>query len=273
LGLAAAAVLALGVACGEGGDNAVFLTRTRSPAWGPDGRICYVDEHALWVCEADGQNKRRLTPEGQFCFDPDWDPNGPKIIYTGYYNGEEKTDGIYIISAESGEPQLLVGGDYEEPAWSPDGEYVACTARFLPNNEWGLFVFDVASGERRRISTPDMPRNPDWSPSGEWIIFSRNKSITEPDPDTGLWIIKPDGTGLRRLVTTPAAVDPCWSADGAFIAYRIYNYDIYTYELRTAETKKVTTEKSAEPSWSPKGGAIVFTSGRSGEDAIYIIFP
>jgi Tol biopolymer transport system component len=37
--------------------------------------------------------------------------------------------------------------------------------------------------------------SPEWSPDGEWIAF------TDGENEADLWVVRPDGTGLRQLTT------------------------------------------------------------------------
>ena len=50
------------------------------------------------------------------------------------------------------------------------------------------------------ITEPDLfAGEADWSPDGEWIVYSGLAAPGQLDKD--LFLIRPDGTGLRRLTT------------------------------------------------------------------------
>ncbi|MDD1687272.1 S9 family peptidase [Methanoregula sp.] len=62
---------------------------------------------------------------------------------------------------------------------------------------------------------------PSPSPEGSWIVFPlRSTDLAENRGQTNLWIIRPDGTGLRQLTFPPGNdFEPCWSPDGSTVYY------------------------------------------------------
>jgi dipeptidyl aminopeptidase/acylaminoacyl peptidase len=88
----------------------------------------------------------------------------------------------------------------------------------------GLWVINVATGAAREIlsSGEDEVGASAWSPDGRWIAFDRNPSnaglTVPPLGSSQLWVVRPDGSGLRQLTHLTGADDPgapAWSPDGA----------------------------------------------------------
>ena len=123
-------------------------------------------------------------------------------------------------------------------AFSPDGKQLCATVA-VEGWESGqgrdLYIIDLATGAVRRLTqTGDQGTDNShvaWSTAG-WIAFSAGPRDTSgPLPRHDLYCIKPDGTGLTRLTSTPwDETVPSWSPDGselAFASNKAGNYDIY----------------------------------------------
>ena len=109
---------------------------------------------------------------------------------------------------------------------SPDGKKIAYTVASNPqtgkttNQVW---VMDLANGRSIRLLTEkDSGAGPRWSNNNEWIAFSGKTSDKE-----GLFVVRPDGTGLRFLSEIKATNSPLtyegdaidWSPDSEEIAF------------------------------------------------------
>jgi TolB protein len=126
------------------------------PAWAPDGtEIVYyrsrksaADEHVtdtrLFVVAADDSSIRELPqPAGRWAADPDWSPDGTRIVFSSLPNRESEgwaeapAAGIYTNHPDfSGLAQIctfcLNGG--WAPSWTPDGAYIL----FWGYQSWAL---------------------------------------------------------------------------------------------------------------------------------------
>jgi Tol biopolymer transport system component len=83
-----------------------------------------------------------------------------------------------------------------------------------------------------------------------------------------IFVVEPDGSGLRKLVTKPAQDNfPAWSADGKRLAFEAseslndLNTDIYIMNSDGSGVKRITKESTLDrmPSWSPDGTKISFS--------------
>jgi Tol biopolymer transport system component len=95
--------------------------------------------------------------------------------------------------------------------------------------------------------------DPAFSPDGRRLAFTR---LGE-----GIFTVKPDGTGLRRL--TPGAADryPVWSPDGSAIAFlRAYRNELRLYVMRANGRQqhrlRLTPAPASRPSWAPNGRSL-----------------
>ena len=115
----------------------------------------------------------------------------------------------YHVYLEGFELPILNSGPMD-PAPSPSGAQIAFSAKGY------LWVMDVASGNAHRItSSKDVDSRPEWSPSGNDIVFIRDSgsqlSISSVNLDSG---------EERILVDTKAInLDPVYSPDGKFVYY------------------------------------------------------
>ena len=70
----------------------------------------------------------------------------------------------------------------------------------------------------RSLTLPTGQRDtfPQWSPKGDWIVFSSDR---DSDEDFKLFLIRPDGTGLHKLTDVSGDSHGSWSPDGNWIVF------------------------------------------------------
>jgi Tol biopolymer transport system component len=103
--------------------------------------------------------------------DPTWRPDGKMLLYV--HNGRDGARGspsIYRWDPTRGKASVLTGPGYLEPAYSPDGRYVAATKTSSFGND--LVILDASSGrELLRLTDDGSSWAPVWSPLGDSIAF------------------------------------------------------------------------------------------------------
>lgn len=138
--------------------------------------------------------------------DPDWSPNGRKIIFTSHLVADDKLDSataeIYVIKPNGkGQRTRLTNNSEEEraPAWSPDGKRILYLCR-KGGNDFEICVMNAdGTGQIQLTDNTVADLTSSWSPDGKKIIFHRPVSRGRFQ----LWTINSDGTGETQLTDTP----------------------------------------------------------------------
>jgi len=168
-------------------------------------------------------------------------------------------------------------------------------ARYDVSGYHGVYVEHVnGSGRPKRLTHMEGDGNPAWSPSGRRLVFTReddegfrdlwihyargNRFLTRGDEADwsvsgeiaftgsttgarGIWAIRSDGSGLRRL-TTRWALSPDWSPDGRRIVFAsgCCRGDISTVRADGSGFHQLTRGPAwdSSPAFSPDGRHIAF---------------
>jgi Tol biopolymer transport system component len=269
---------------------------------------------SLYVANADGSGERRLLPDSNgLDYDAAFTPDGQWIVFTSERDAEGTGQAdIYRVRPDgTGLERLTRDTSMEDAAAvSPDGRYLAYVSTKGGARTANIWVMDLKTKKARNLTgdgkkAPPVTMNgyfrPSWSPDGKWIAFSSDRGERWIGAETGagaghshptsLYVIRADGTGMRRLTsTTPdtAFGTPKWSPDGRkLVAYEIPTREtfgarmhgfgiaalgatsqIVEIDVETGE-RKVLTEGpglKVNPEYLPGGrlGYLVKTSGREG---------
>lgn len=173
----------------------------------PDGkRLVYASsddgDPEIHLREADGSTKR-LTHSAGHDGTPRFSPDGRRVAFLSARKGELR---VFVMGAEGQSPRMVSPDPHADSlgerdhAWSPDGTKLAFVEQ-LPKSRSRLYVVDVASGVAVGVTDGEqIDEAPAWSPDGQWIAFTSNRN-----GQTEIYLMQPDGAGLRRLTDHPAA--------------------------------------------------------------------
>ena len=232
------------------------------PAWSPEGdRIAYVRRAGitgradLFVMNASGGARTRLTSTPVPERDPSWSPNGTQIVYSARTAPGEPFR-IFVAKADgSGREQLTTqaaGSADRSPVWSPDGTRIA----FVSNRDGGFpelyLMFADGTGVVRLTTNPLIDANPSWSPDGTRLVFERccengTSDLFTIDVATRAEL---DLTGS----TTQHEFDPAWSPDGsriAFVGLAVGQGNLDIWAMNADGTAQVRLTQEAGPDLSP----------------------
>ena len=140
-----------------------------------------------------------------------WSPDGRRIAYLS-------GTGLNVIGADGTNPRALGATPLDgRIAWSPDARTIAFAA--ARGQHIRLYTQRVAGGNARVLTTAvPAPLQPSWSPKGTAIAFtSANVNFG------GVYVVRPDGSHLRRLAKGREATFPSWSPDGSLLLYQPYS--------------------------------------------------
>jgi Tol biopolymer transport system component len=194
-------------------------------------------------------------------------PDGKWVIYAGDTAGNRD---IYLQSVTGTTPINLTKDsldDDDEPIFSPNGEQIA----FRSNRDsGGIFVMGRTGEAVRRVTRTGF--NPSWSPDGKQLAFTTEDIDINPQNGrgpSGLFVVNVD-TGQQKPLNVRSAILARWSPHGGRIAYSIRSTigkeEIWTVPVAGGEPALVISGSGANwnPSWSPDGRFIYFSSDRGG---------
>lgn len=219
----------------------------------------------IYYVEFGSDKQIQISFDGDTAILPTWAPN-QRIAYTGYKRGNPD---LYI----NGQILCSRAGLNMGAAFSPDGKYLAITQEEEGNIDIYLVQPDTCKQVARLTNHPGIDTSPSWSPDGKKIAF-----VSDRNGGPQIFVMEWDGRDQRPL-PLPGSYNtsPDWSPDGREIAYQSRGegaqFSIWVYDLTRGIIKRLTAGPWAdeEPSFSPDGSMIVFTSTRKGRKLLYVM--
>jgi TolB protein len=245
-----------------------------------ESKVFFVSDRSghkeIWAMDYDGSNQHQLTHLGSTSLSPRISPDGSRLAFSSLTKtGWDVLMYSVDLNRVVGFPRF--GGTNLSPAWSPDGLHIALSSSRGGSPE--IYVCDASGANLHRMT---IGKGPDVSP-----VWNRKTGaqIAFVSGSTGLpqvYTMEADGTNQQRMTDQGYAVSPNWSPNGQFLALawtRKYgpgepgSLDIYLMDIASKQWVQLTHDggRNDSPSWSPDGRHIVFESGRSGKEEIWMM--
>lgn len=222
----------------------------------------------LAIIDYDGFNFTPLTKNGRFNLFPAWAPDSRRVLFSTHTNNRLC---IYLFDLTKKEITAISSfqGLNFAPCWSPDASKICLSLTKDGNAE--IYILDLTTKNLNRLTyNRAIDTSPAFSPNSREIAF-----VSDRTGNPQIYVMDIYGGNVRRLTFHGNYnTSPAWSPRGDIIAYvsreddnsqQIYVTDPYDF----SPVRLTYDGNNEEPSWSPDGLHIVFTSNRTGIYELY----
>lgn len=237
------------------GTNPLGLTNTASSSYHPrynatGTKIVFVRNSDIWKANADGSSAKVVRATSGLDGAPAFSPDGRKIAFDCT---KTAVSGICLMTSKGEHVQWLVKSSTDvngEPVFSPNGKRIAFYRNTEDANSGIYSMRPDGTHVNQLTSNAEGDYDPDWSPDGSQLIFSRVSGA-----DNLLFMMNANGTNETQY--SPGGVkdyDPAWSPDGTMIAFvrGAFPYQIYVEPAAGGAAVPITALGSnLDPDWQP----------------------
>lgn len=220
------------------------------PAYSPSGDLIAYNhdfdvDAGLRIVKSDG-SKRWTLFENRPTFYNSWSPADKNVVFTSIGPIFQSARAPVQIARVTFDPVHLSDdrdevpveikiltkedtGNNAFPCSSPDGKYVVF--RSGRSGHKNLYIVDAINSEfeggevRRLTEGPWIDTMPSWSPDGKLIAFSSNRYNPDNEATFGIYLMEPDGKGVRRVPVATLEEERerlnhvCFSVDGEWLLF------------------------------------------------------
>ena len=277
---------------------------------GGSAKIAFVSDRVeevlqIWTMNPDGTDQRQLTFDPGEKTQPKWSPDGTRLLYIAPagvdQSGSPLPTALWVVNADgTGVAKVTSSeGDDSDPAWSPDGSQIAFTST-RANDLKQVFIMDTDCLDTQAGCLEVRPMNvschvdfcavefsPAWTPAGAqlaaWLPADYKLAVLESinNAPSEIFVRPPEVSvpiDFDRRDQMRNLADLSWSPDGSHFLFTWFYTrgvnEIYTAKVEdraTTFTKLTSSNGNKEPTFSPDGLLIAFTSTRDGKPDIYLM--
>jgi len=195
---------------------------------GRNGRIAFATDtgNSPQVVKTIKRDGSELTGIAWNAFDPNWAPDGTKIVFARFHEGALTVCSIEISDPDGSGAVDLTGahpGCDSGPSFTPDGSAIVFIHRCDGCSRQVIWRMDLQGGARTRISGVPLHvevNDPNVSPDGRTIAFQGQRSETR----RALFTMRMNGSHRRRITSFALSVGSRidWAPNGAHIVFSEY---------------------------------------------------
>jgi Tol biopolymer transport system component len=250
----------------------------------------------IWLVKPDGSDAHQVGPPD--ATGPVWSPDATRILYTAPapQNSQGVSMDLYVMNADGTDQHPVMPADGGVPPsnwrdsdfhWSPDGKEIVFTRQYELGNDLEIANADGSDAHSVGVAV-DTPFSAAFSPDGSYLAFDvYPEHVLSVQSAWGIYVAKPDGTGLRQLTFGGDVGDPSWSPDGTRIIYGCLGSNAYALaqgangicELSGNPARQrilyMNRAESLEPTWNANGTKILLTveNGANGPEQLALMSP
>jgi dipeptidyl aminopeptidase/acylaminoacyl peptidase len=196
-----------------------------SPALSPDGEsIAFTwterlgAQRQIYLKRLNNSDPIKLTDAGSdgLIGSLVWSPDKRRIAFKRSYR---ESGAIFSIASSGGDEKKLLELENADSLsaidWSPDGAQLAFSERGPGGKEIAIYLFNLRTGEKRKLTSPPREHVGDWdpkfSPDGATVAFKRVTAFWADD----LYVVPVAGGSARQVTAERRGIwGHAWTADG-----------------------------------------------------------
>ncbi|MEF1168805.1 Tol-Pal system beta propeller repeat protein TolB [Vibrio campbellii] len=236
------------------GERGAFMTRIAYVVVNDKDNFPYQ----LRVADYDGYNERLVLRSKQPLMSPAWSPDGQKLAYVSFQNGQAE---IFIMNIYTGEREKITSYPRHNgaPIFSPDGSQLALV--LSKTGSLQVYTLDLKTRKLTQITRGRSNNTePFWHPDGKSLIFTSDRGGKPQIYQVDL------GSGSTNRLTWQGSqnLGGQITPDGRFLVMvnrSDSGFNLAKQDLETGALQVLTkTLLDESPSIAPNGGMVIYSS-------------
>jgi WD40-like Beta Propeller Repeat len=192
-------------------------------SWSPDGtRLAFISsENSQYNLELITIATAVRTLVLADAYWASWSPDGTKLVFARIVNGNDQD--LYSININGTNLQRITNTPTlieDKPSWSPDGTRIAYTGFFyvtdpntnVPRLRSEVYTLNLSNGSTTQVTASGRSSEPDWSPDGTEIVYSRGIMTANGEFNSGdiYRVGQSGGTPTQLTTDSNRESQPSW---------------------------------------------------------------